>query len=312
MIRGILLASAGATALAGAAFAAEPAPTPPPVYVPPPPMWTGFYIGINAGYEWAASRNVQTTTVPVFATPTWDPELALSSAFATGTAHVNPNGFIGGGQVGYNYQLPNSWFANSWFANNLVVGIEADFQGIASNRSIGSFSGSGVPVGFPAETIVSRVDSTKTIDYLGTVRGRFGYLLMPTLLIYGDGGLAYGRVDTSTSIYQANLPFAPSFASFGNLSNTRVGWTAGGGFEWMFMPNWSAKVEYLYYDLGHVTYGLGPLAFSHVDRSLTASGGPLQFSSAPFSSTRFNGNVVRAGINYHFNWGWPAPVVATY
>jgi outer membrane immunogenic protein len=313
MLRRILLASAGAMALAGTAFAAEPAPTPPPVYVPPPPMWTGFYIGANAGYEWAASRSVQTTTVPAFAAPTWATERALSSALATGTAFVNPNGFIGGGQIGYNYQFANSWFANSWLANNLVVGIEADFQGIAGSNRSGSFSGSGVPVGFPAETINSFVISTKKLDYLGTVRGRVGFLLMPTLLVYGTGGLAYGDTNPSTSIFQANLPFAPQFASFGSLSNTRVGWTAGGGFEWMFLPNWSAKVEYLYYDLGTVTYGLGPLAFSHIDRSLTISGGgPLQFSSASFSSTRFNGNVVRAGINYHFNWFGPAPVVAKY
>ena len=81
----------------------------------------------------------------------------------------------------------------------------------------------------------------------------------------------------------------------------------------MFLPNWSFKVEYLYYDLGRVTQALTPLAFFHIDRILVASsGGPLQFSSAPFSSTRFNGNVVRAGINYHFNWGAPAPVVAKY
>ncbi len=194
----------------------------------------------------------------------------------------------------------------------MVVGIEADIQGIAGSNPSGSFGGSGVPVGFPRETIVSTVDSTKKVDYLGTVRGRVGYLLTPYLLVYGDSGLAYGGVKTSTSIFQANLPFTPPFASFGSLSNTRVGWTAGGGFEWMFLPNWSAKVEYLYYDLGSVTYGLSPLAFSHIDRSLTASsGGPLQFSSAPFSSTRFNGNIVRVGVDYHFNWG-AVPVLAKY
>jgi outer membrane immunogenic protein len=290
MIRRILLASVGAMALAGTAVAADLTPQPPPP--PPPPVWTGFYIGINAGYEWAANRSVQTTADPVFAAPTFATELALSAALADGSAASNPNGFIGGGQVGYNYQFANLW----------VVGLEADFEGIASSRSIGSFSGSGVPVGFPTETIVSRVDSTKQIDYLGTVRGRFGYLLTPTLLIYGDGGLAYGGVNVSTSIFQANLPFTPAFASFGNLSGTEVGWTAGGGVEWMFLPNWSVKAEYLYYDLGRKTFGLSPLAFSS----------PVLYSSAPFSSTRFNGNVVRAGINYHFNWGWPAPVVARY
>jgi outer membrane immunogenic protein len=178
MIRRILLASTGAMALTGAALAADlPVAAPPPP--PPPPTWTGFYIGLNAGYEWAASRSADS----LFAARTWSTELALSTALVTGSAPVDPNGFIGGGQVGYNYQFAPSW----------VVGLEADIQGIAASNHAGSFSGSGVPIDFPLETIVSTVTSTKQIDYLGTVRGRFGYLLTPTLLIYGDGGLALWR-----------------------------------------------------------------------------------------------------------------------
>jgi outer membrane immunogenic protein len=296
MIRRILLSSAGALALTGAAFAADlPSRAPPPVFLPPPPMWTGFYIGINAGYDWAASRSAETTAFPAFAAPTWNTELNLSTALATGTPSVNPNGFIGGGQIGYNYQ----------FYNSLVAGIEADIQGIAGSSVSGAFSGSGVPVGVPGETILSTVSTSKKTDYLGTVRGRIGYLFTPTLLIYGDGGLAYGGINSSTSIFQANTGtgVAPAFASFGRASSTQVGWTAGGGVEWMFLPNWSAKVEYLYYDLGKVTYNLSPLTFPNL-------GAPL-YSSIPRTSTRFNGNVVRAGINYHFNWG-AAPVVARY
>ncbi len=94
-----------------------------------------------------------------------------------------------------------------------------------------------------------------------------------------------------------------------NYSNTQVGWTAGGGLEWMFWPNWSAKVEYLYYDLGSVTQSFAlPVvlqlhaAISYTDASLFA--GQVR--------ARINGNVVRAGLNYHFNWGAPAPVVAKY
>ena len=298
MMKRILLASASAMALTGSAFAADlTPPAPPPVFVPPPPTWTGFYVGINAGYEWAANKNIDTTAIPVFAAPTWETELALSSALATGSAGVNQNGFIGGGQIGYNFQ----------YGTRLVVGLEADIQGIAGNNAVGGFAGSGVPVGFPGETIVSAVQSNKSLDYLGTVRGRIGYLLTPTLLIFGDGGLAYGSVNASTSIWQDNEPFLPTFGSFGRFSNTQVGWTVGGGVEWQFMPNWSVKVEYLYYDLGRKTFGLTPLAFSS-----PTFGGSLLYSSTPFSSTTFNGNVVRAGLNYHFNWGWPAPIVARY
>ncbi len=99
--------------------------------------------------------------------------------------------------------------------------------------------------------------------------------------------------------------------SFGavNFSNTQVGWTAGGGLEWMFMPNWSAKVEYLYYDLGSVTQNF---ALASVDPGVVF-GTPA--SNALFGGqvrARINGNIVRAGVNYHFNWGAPAPVVAKY
>ena len=69
------------------------------------------------------------------------------------------------------------------------------------------------------------------LSWFGTVRGRVGYLITPTLLIYGTGGFAYGQVDAW------------------GLASTNTGWTAGGGVEWMFAPHWSAKVEYLYVDL---------------------------------------------------------------
>ena len=67
------------------------------------------------------------------------------------------------------------------------------------------------------------------------MRGRVGYLITPTLLIYGTGGFAYGQV-----------------SAFG-FNTTPTGWTAGGGVEWMFAPHWSAKAEYLYVDLSNMS-----------------------------------------------------------
>ena len=308
MLRRTLLASVGAMALAGAALAADlPSRAPPPVFLPPPPIysWTGLYLGINAGGTWSSSSSVDTTATPIEpAFPTFETELALSSALATTSVPVSNSGFIGGGQIGYNYQ-----FNNGFLNNSFVAGIEADIQGVAGSSSSSSVSGSGVPVGFPAETITSTVSATKRIDYLGTVRGRLGFLVTPTLLAYGTGGLAYGGVNSSAEIDQQNFApagstFTAPFSSFGSISNSRVGWTAGGGAEWLFMPNWSLKVEYLYYDLGSVAYGLSPLT-----NVFTTTGGVV-YSSAPFATTHFRGNIVRAGLNYHFTF--PAPVVAKY
>jgi outer membrane immunogenic protein len=81
-----------------------------------------------------------------------------------------------------------------------------------------------------------------------------------------------------------------------NESNTRSGWTAGGGIEWMFLPNWSLKGEALYYDLGRFETQL-PLV-----TSVAAVGGGLVGSAVTVASFRENGIIARAGLNYHFNW----------
>jgi len=304
MFRRTLLASAGAMALAGTALAADlPSRAPPPVFLPPPPIfsWTGLYAGINAGYTWSNSNLVDTDTADVFGNPALGGGVAAgvaSAALATGSVPANINGFIGGGQIGYNYQ----------FANSFVAGLEADIQGIAaSNGSTLEFSQAPV-AGFPANPIDQNLSSSRRLDYLGTVRGRLGFTITPTLLVYGTGGLAYGQTQSSTSITQIveNSAALPNHSSsFGSFSNTRVGWTAGGGIEWLFAPNWSVKAEYLYYNLGSVTYGLSPL------QNFTTAG-TLFTSGDPVSRTRFTGNIVRAGLNYHFNWWGLAPVVAKY
>ena len=162
---------------------------------------------------------------------------------------------------------------------------------------------------------MTSITSTKRLDYLGTVRGRLGFLFTPTLLVYGTGGLAYGGVSSSTSIAQFNndcvfFPgncLAPASFASGSFSNSRAGWTVGGGGEWLFAPKWSAKLEYLYYDLGRVTYASAPLA---------TGGGSfipgIVSAVLPAHTTRFNGHIVRAGINFHFNAPPPPPVYAKY
>ena len=299
MFRRTLLASVGAIALTGAALAADLRP--PPVYLPPPPIftWTGLYAGINAGYTWSNNNNVDTVTTDVFGNPGLGGGSAsgiVSAALATASVPVNSRGFIGGGQIGYNWQ----------FANSFVAGIEADIQGVAaSNGTTSVFSQAPIP-GFPGISDDQTLSSSRRQDYLGTVRGRLGFTITPTLLVYGTGGLAYGQTNSSTSISQAftNRTAVPPFSSFGSISNSRVGWTAGGGIEWLFAPNWSVKAEYLYYDLGSVTYGLSPLqSFNTAGTSFT--------TGAPVSRARFTGNIVRAGLNYHFILA-PPPIVAKY
>ncbi len=300
MKKALFAATAIALALtAGAALGADlphyKAPPPPPP--PPPPMWTGFYVGLNAGYTWSSGNTVNVSSFPIFNTGgAGSPQFqATITALSTFNAGVNNSGFIGGGQIGYNWQ----------FMNNFLAGVEADIQGIAGSNNTATLAGALVIPGF-AQSTGSIATVNRSLDYLGTVRGRLGWLFTPTLLVYGTGGLAYGGVTSNAGIFQALIPNSittPFWGGAGAFSDTRVGWTAGGGLEWMFMPNWSAKVEYLYYDLGNVTYAVSPLA--------TISGGTLFTFNAVQAQTRFDGNIVRAGVNYHFNWGAP-PVVAKY
>jgi outer membrane immunogenic protein len=132
-----------------------------------------------------------------------------------------------------------------------------------------------------------------------------GFLLGPTFLAYGTGGLAYGGVKASTSIVQTNndCSFTPDVciqstaAAAGAISQTRIGWTAGAGAEWLFAPQWSAKVEYLYYDLGSVTFANAPLVTGF--GTFTGIGGPAIVNST--TTADFRGNIVRIGVNYHLH-----------
>ncbi len=308
MLLRFLLASAGAMVLSDAALAAEPLPAPPP---PPPPLWTGFYLGMNAGGTWSSSNTVDVDSALVFANPRNVPATTFTGLAgaqgATSDIPVRSGGFIGGGQVGYNYQ----------FNNSFVAGIEADIQGVAgSNNRDSVFTTVPIPI-VPGNFADTTLSVDKRLDYLGTVRGRLGFLITPTLMIFGDGGLAYGGVNADTFITQALVGPATAtvnapYFSNGSINNTRAGWTAGGGLEWLFLPNWSLKVEYLYYSLGSVTFNNGLLSdVVTPPGSVVVPTGGIFHSIATESTTRFNGNIVRAGINYHFIWA-PAPVVAKY
>ncbi len=306
----------------GADLPSRKAPFEPP---PPLPTWTGFYTGVNVGGTISESDAVNVVSGPLWAAPFgYQPDAPpfFAAASATGASGWIPTGsnggIIGGGQFGYNYQFGAGGLGGAW-----IVGLETDFQGMGSSGA--GHAGTGFPLNGNilfvnqdgvADGLATSLYATKSLDYLGTLRGRVGALVTPALLVYATGGLAYGGVSTSTSIAQFNddinnfgglaLLSAQAYGA-GSYSSTRVGWTAGAGLEWMFWPNWSAKVEYLYYDLGSVAYTLSPLA------TVAYLPGPTVFTvAASRATTSFNGNIIRAGVNYHFNWAAPAAVLAKY
>jgi len=295
MVGRVLVASAGTIALYCAAFAADLAPPP-----PPPPAWTGFYLGINAGGTWSSNNTIGVTSSLAFANPAADPTVSTGTAGAmgaTGTLPVNSGGFIGGGQTGYNYQ----------FSNGFVASIEADIQGVSGSNKTNALHTSELIL-FPpfANFAETGLNVSNGLHYLGTVRGRLGFVVTPALLIFGDAGLAYGGVRASTSLTQfltgpsVDTINAPYFAN-GSVAAARVGWTAGGGIEWLFLPNWSVRTEYLYYSLGSLTYSNGLLVNVVTPPGGIVPAGGIWNSIVSQSHAQFQGNIVRAAINFHFN-----------
>jgi outer membrane immunogenic protein len=265
----LALATGFALALtAGSALAADlPSRKGPPVYVPPAPVlsWTGIYGGVNIGYGFASNGgNIAGGDT--------------ASAIAWGYPSPGVDGVLGGAQIGYNYQ----------FYNSFLVGLEADIQGgdLGGGSSVGAFGAVNRGV----------LSTRERIEWFGTVRGRLGYLVTPTILLYGTGGFAYADGSTRVSLLTSN-----GFTGQGAESGSRTGWTAGGGLEWMFLPNWSAKVEYLYTDISSDRGLVGPEFTGAV------------FGNA-FSQTATNPrfHTVRAGLNWHFNPFAAAPIVAKY
>jgi outer membrane immunogenic protein len=131
------------------------------------------------------------------------------------------------------------------------------------------------------------------IDWLGTVRGRLGWLVAPSILIYGTGGLAYGGVMASTTIVvptpPGTCPAGSAFCSVGSQSATRAGWTVGAGLESAISSNWTVKLEYLYFNLGTLSYPV-----------IVTSTGTFGGTTDMMASAKFDGQIVRVGLNYKF------------
>jgi outer membrane immunogenic protein len=254
-MRRILLATASTIAIStSAAMAADLGPMPTKAPAPIPASWTGGYVGLNAGYAWGNADG--TTAAGSVFTPA---DLNVSS--------LRPKGFIGGGQVGFN------WQTGPW-----VLGGEVDFSGMSvkADRSVNPFFvGKGTP---NSATLSSQY------DWLLTARLRAGVTFAQNWLLYVTGGLAVTQAKDSLT---ASNFAGPNTSVTWSDSQTLVGGTIGGGLEYAFAPNWSMKVEYLYAKFNDTT---------PTETSSSNVGFPVR-SVATFSHDL---NIVRAGINYKF------------
>jgi outer membrane immunogenic protein len=185
--------------------------------------WTGFYLGVHGGCGWLQSPTPGNYAVDLS-------EIGEATAFTTETA----TGCFGGGQIGYNYQLPNS----------IVVGVEADLS-FANLRSSFIWTQGG------AFGDLNNWESK--LSAFGTVRARLGYAT-GQLLPYVTGGLAWGR-------NQLTVVCPISCDSFGDPATSsdtiiHFGWVIGAGAEYAFTRNWSVKAEYLHVELASERYNV--------------------------------------------------------
>jgi outer membrane immunogenic protein len=217
-------------------------------------------------------------TTGIVGCPAFGP--ALASAIP-GSYNVQPNGFLGGVEFGYNWQV-----------GRIVYGLETDFSGANINGSTTS-----TLIGAVGPTVTNVVGTAgERLSYLGTVRARLGWTPLDPLLFYGTGGFAYGGVKSSmqlTEFVTGPCACGPSPSVLTNSSSTLTGWTVGGGAEWMFAPHWTVKGEYLYYDLGSVGYAVPTLT------QLNA-GGTSFFGAGAAASSSVKGALTRVGVNFKF------------
>jgi len=259
----ILLALAslaiGTVAASAADLPAKPY-TKAPVVVPPPPFsWTGFYIGANIGGAWA--KNNWTDTL-----------------YYTNFNNGNNGVFIGGGQIGGNYQI-----------GQFVIGGEWDFDWASNNNNN---NGNGVLIPALGNTYLV----TSNNRWITTVAARFGWAI-DHFLVYGKAG--GGWVGTNnwalTNVTTGVVLGCGNFAT--NCSNNIGGWLVGAGFEYAFTNNWTVKLEYDYLGLGNRTVNIPATA-------------PDLIAGDTFTTNNLNIQMVKVGVNYLFNWG--APVTARY
>jgi len=213
----------------------------PMVAAPVPFSWTGFYIGGNIGAGWGT---VEPTVLA-------NPAIPLAANLTLGT--VSPSGFVGGGQVGFNWQT-------GW----VVWGVEGDFDGAGIKGTTQCFVGA---------------TCSSNTNWLATVSGRVGGVVLDRILAYVKGGGAWENTNYSGTDVLGLVAFPGATVS---TTTTRAGWLLGMGVEYAFTNNWTGFVEYDYMDFGS----------SNVN---------FTFAGQVFGSSITDKlSEVKAGVNYKF------------
>ena len=246
----------------------------------PPRLFSGAYIGLNAGAAWGQSSFSTNPNCPPaivdapFCNAAPDPSVVNGEAVAaSGSGKLSPSGFTAGVQAGYN-----------WQRGHIVYGAEVDFGALDLDKRA---TESGL---FPFPFLGTQYALTQKMsaDWLATVRGRVGFTMMQHVLLYATGGLAFSDVKFASG-YSDNAIDAtfPGGSGYGAKSAVRTGWTAGGGVEWAHDRDWLIRLEYLYVDLGSM-------------RAAVPITNTPAFTQTMSVRSDLTAQIGRLGLNYRF------------
>jgi len=270
MLRPLFLATCFSALISANALAADM----PPLKAPPVAAyydWTGFYVGGNGGYS--VGRDPTSATIVQVGNNT-----AINNAE---TVIMSPAGWLGGFQLGYN-----------WQAGHMVVGIEGDWQWTGQRDRACLFSC--LPADLGGGPFV--LSEEQKLDWFATLRGRLGYTV-DHWLWYVTAGAAFARIE-SNHVYTNGAgtlnPQFPTTLATSNAAFNRAGLALGAGVETAIAGNWTAKLEYLYLDLGSVTD-----IFGAVNPPTLGPGAPVAITH----TSDIRDHIIRAGLNYRFGGG---------
>ena len=243
--------------------------------------WTGFYVGLNAGFGWGRNDadftgDGQNGSGNDLISRVFDGPRNFNQL--TRSQDIKSDGAFGGAQFGYNWQFAGVW----------VAGFEADIQ---ASGVRGNFTRVAPLVGLS-------LSAEQKLQWFGTARGRLGYVVNERFLVFGTGGLAYGQTEETSSFFSSNFGGATSPVSTiicvvgapclgGQTSNTSAGWTAGGGIEWAVTNHVTLKAEYLHIALPDSAIVMRALAPATGNATVTAN-------------FRNQYDIVRVGANWRF------------
>jgi outer membrane immunogenic protein len=225
--------------------------------------WTGFYIGAHVGAGWGETESTLTgASVTGLG----------AAAFTLPFSQTSYSGFLGGVQAGANWQT-------GW----AVLGVQGDFAGADIKGTSPCF----VILGCTSKT-----------DWLATVSGRVGAVVLDRGLVYAKGGVAW--MNTTHSVHTPNFGLGTGIPdTIASKEVTHFGWLLGLGTEWMITRNWTAFVEYNY------------IEFEKTNQAFLLNLGPNIPVTATINSDLKNTlSIAKVGVNYKFDWG--GPVAARY